>query len=105
MTIGGKVGTGCFVGCAGGLSFGASSGLVVAEGRNLPTTFPFGDWDCGLWKPPKEPKDPETRFEKLLLLAWAVEDLLLDTVDCDLRCKAATKALDLRHAALQLGVD
>lgn len=68
---------------------GASSGLVLAEGRSFPDPFPMGEEDCGLVNPPKEPKDPDNRFEKLFRLLWVVDDLL-DTVDCDHRFRFPT---------------
>lgn len=64
----------------------ASSGLVLAEGPNLGAPLPLGDDECGLAKAPKEPKEPDNRFEKLLFLG----DEVLDTVDCDQRFRFPT---------------
>lgn len=48
----------------------------------MPTPFALGEDECGWVKVPKEPKEPDNRFEKLPFL-FCVADELLDTVDCD----------------------
>lgn len=61
--------------------FANAGGLLCGDGRPLVEICALGD---GVWppaKPPKEPKDPESLFEKLLRLLCA--EFLLEAVDCD----------------------
>ncbi len=75
MTIGGRVGGGF----EGGDIFVNAGGLFCGDGRPLVEKVALGD---GVWPPakaPKEPKDPESLFEKLLRLLCA--EFLLEAVD------------------------
>lgn len=75
MTIGGKIGGGF----GGGGIFAIAGGLFCGDGRPLVERVALGD---GVWppaKPPKEPKDSESLFEKLLRLLCA--EFLLEAVD------------------------
>ena len=72
-----------------GTVFDGSSGLVLAEGPDLLAPFALGEDESGWPKVPKEPKEPDNRFEKLPL-RLCVADELLDTVDCDHRFRFPT---------------
>ena len=77
MTIGGRIGGGF----EGDNTFANAGGLFCGDGRPLVENVTLGDGVCD-WppaKPPKEPKDPESLFEKLLRLLWA--EFLLEAVD------------------------
>ena len=86
VTIGGRIGGGW----PGGVFLKGPSGLPFGEGRPLGIPFALGDGDCcALPRPPKDPKDSESRLEKLLLLLCVEEDLL-ETVDWDHRFRFPT---------------
>lgn len=75
VTIGGRVGGGF----KGGDILANAGGLFCGDGRPLVENVALGE---GVWpptKPPKEPKDPESLFEKLLRLLCA--EFLLEVVD------------------------
>lgn len=77
VTIGGRVGGGF----EGGDIWANAGGLFCGDGRPLVEDVALGE---GVWpptKPPKEPKDPESLFEKLLRLLCA--EFLLEAVDWD----------------------
>ena len=86
VTIGGKIGSEL----AGGFAvLGRSGGPLFVGDRPLLMIAALGD---GLWRSPnplKEPKDPDSLFEKLFLLLCEAEPLL-DTVDCDHRFRFPT---------------
>lgn len=59
---------------------GGPTGLSLGGDLGLYCDFAFGEGACGPPNPLKEPKDPDSLFEKLPLLLLFAEDLL-DAVD------------------------
>lgn len=78
VTIGGRIGGGF-----GGVDiFANAGGLFRGDGRPLAENVALGDGVRPVWpapKPLKEPKDPESLFEKLLRRLCA--EFLLEPVD------------------------
>ena len=65
VTIGGRIGSWL----AGGFAtFETSGGLSLDGERPLVARIALGDWFWRSPKPPKEPREPDNLFEKLLLL-------------------------------------
>lgn len=83
-TGGGLSGMGDIAGRPAGVDRGGDLALVLY--------FEFGELPWGLPNPVNEPKEPDSRFEKLLLLLFVAE-VLLDAVDCDQRFKLPTPSL------------
>jgi hypothetical protein len=82
-----------------GGSFGGFAGEDFPDGPGMCScsgsggfVAPLGETAWELPRPPNEPRDPDSRLEKLLLRRCVPEDLL-DVDDCDHRFKFPTPSL------------